>query len=148
MKLHKEGIPVPSLLFVDTVSFSIYMEHITPSTSLKSFLISNPVLPEAFLFDLSSQIGKSLGLMHNAQCIHGDLTTSNMLLKPKLPLSSDPASPPNTSDYFTHPFTLYLIDFGLSYASSSAEDFAVDLHVLEKAIGSAHPTLHPLVLPT
>ena len=31
-----------------------------------------------------------------------------------------------------------LIDFGLSYTSTLAEDRAVDLYVLERAFGSAH----------
>lgn len=84
--------------------------------------------------------------MHNAQCIHGDLTTSNMLLKLKIPLSAESNCSLNAADYFVNTFIVYLIDFGLSYASSSAEDFAVDLHVLEKAIGSAHPSLNQLVL--
>ena len=147
-KLHKEGVPVPSLLFVDTVTFSLYMEHINPSISLKTFLISCPVLPEVVFNDLASQIGKNIALMHNVQCIHGDLTTSNMLLKAKLPLSSEPESALTIPDYLSNPFTLYLIDFGLSYASSTAEDLAVDLHVLEKAIGSAHPNFTKLVRPS
>ena len=32
-----------------------------------------------------------------------------------------------------------LIDFGLSYNSSTAEDKAVDLYVLERAFASTHP---------
>lgn len=144
-KLHKEGVPVPSLLFVDTVTYSIYMEHINPSISLKTFLISCPVLPDVLFNDLASQIGKNIALMHNAQCIHGDLTTSNMLLKPKIPLSAETESTLTISDYLANPCIVYLIDFGLSYASSTAEDLAVDLHVLEKAIGSAHPNQSKLV---
>lgn len=51
--------------------------------------------------------------------IHGDLTSSNILLK----------------DDYTEPA---LIDFGLSSFSGLPEDKAVDLYVLERAILSTH----------
>lgn len=57
--------------------------------------------------------------MHKTDIIHGDLTTSNMLLRSSL--------------------DIVLIDFGLSYISTLIEDKAVDLYVLERAIGSTHP---------
>lgn len=37
-----------------------------------------------------------------------------------------------------------LIDFGLAYTSSLAEDKAVDLYVLERAFASTHPESEPL----
>ncbi|KAJ2432712.1 TP53 regulating kinase [Coemansia sp. RSA 2424] len=57
--------------------------------------------------------------MHSFNIVHGDLTTSNMIL------GSDNQ--------------LVLIDFGLSQISSSTEDKAVDLYVLERAFISTHP---------
>jgi TP53 regulating kinase-like protein len=36
--------------------------------------------------------------------------------------------------------SMYLIDFGLSYKSDMAEDRAVDLYVLERAVTSTHPS--------
>ena len=65
--------------------------------------------------------------MHEAKIVHGDLTTSNMLLR---------NSQPNH---------LVMIDFGLSYTTSLAEDMAVDLYVLERAILSTHPNAKKLV---
>lgn len=62
--------------------------------------------------------------MHDEDVIHGDLTTSNMLLS----CSRDNAEP-----------NLVLIDFGLSYISALPEDKGVDLFVLEKAFLSTHP---------
>ena len=59
--------------------------------------------------------------MHAIDVIHGDLTTSNMLLRS------------------TSPPSIVLIDFGLSYVSSLVEDKAVDLYVLERALASTHP---------
>jgi TP53 regulating kinase-like protein len=52
--------------------------------------------------------------------VHGDLTTSNMLVSC------------TTSE-------LVMIDFGLASTSSMVEDKAVDLYVLERAIKSTHP---------
>ncbi len=59
--------------------------------------------------------------------MHGDLTTSNFLV---------PAS---------GPLSVFCIDFGLTYQSSTAEDRAVDLHVLERAFASTHPSKEHLM---
>jgi TP53 regulating kinase-like protein len=40
-----------------------------------------------------------------------------------------------------------MIDFGLSYTSSLAEDKAVDLYVLERAFLSTHPSSVALISP-
>ncbi|KAI5476914.1 TP53 regulating kinase [Pseudohyphozyma bogoriensis] len=61
---------------------------------------------------LLSAIGGEIAKMHIADVIHGDLTTSNMMV---------------------------LIDFGLSSTSIMQEDRAVDLYVLERAFSSTHP---------
>ena len=54
--------------------------------------------------------------MHNNNIIHGDLTTSNMILENEI----------------------YFIDFGLSFFSDKTEDKAVDLHLLRHALESKH----------
>lgn len=64
--------------------------------------------------------------LHDGGLVHGDLTTSNMLLR-----DGDGQ--------------LVLIDFGLAFNSTLAEDKAVDLYVLERAITSAHASLTGLV---
>lgn len=64
--------------------------------------------------------------MHLAEIVHGDLTTSNMMLR-LLPPGSTPS------------FEVVMIDFGLSSSSRMAEDRAVDLYVLERAFASTHP---------
>ena len=65
---------------------------------------------------LSEEIGKKLAILHNNNIIHGDLTTSNMILSKEI----------------------YFIDFGLSYDSHKVEDKAVDLHLLKQALESKH----------
>lgn len=75
---------------------------------------------------IMESIGKAIGRMHRENVIHGDLTTSNMLLRWHLADTDDKAS-------------IVIIDFGLSYVSALAEDKAVDLYVLERALASTHP---------
>ena len=42
-------------------------------------------------------------------------------------------------------FQLYAIDFGLSFVSKLAEDKAVDMYVLKRALTSTHPGSEKLV---
>ena len=56
--------------------------------------------------------------LHNVDIIHGDLTTSNILVHDKI----------------------YFIDFGLGFISTKVEDKAVDLHIIKKALESKHYT--------
>ena len=64
--------------------------------------------------------------LHDGGLVHGDLTTSNMILR-----DADGV--------------LVLIDFGLAANATLAEDKAVDLYVLERAITSAHSHYAALV---
>ncbi len=66
---------------------------------------------------IMSEIGKIVAKVHNKHIIHGDLTTSNMVVSKSKP---------------------YLIDFGLSYQSDRVEDKAVDLHVLRESMEARH----------
>ncbi|OAJ41164.1 Kae1-associated kinase Bud32 [Batrachochytrium dendrobatidis JEL423] len=69
---------------------------------------------------IAESIGSDLAQMHDMDLIHGDLTTSNIIVR-------------------RDTRTLVWIDFGLSYASALTEDKGVDLYVLERAILSTHP---------
>ena len=68
-------------------------------------------------------------MMHEGGIMHGDLTTSNMIIK---------VSECEGSKFYDN---LYFIDFGLSYILDQVEHKAVDLYVLEKAFISTHPEL-------
>ena len=86
-------------------------------------------------------IGEALGRMHQADIIHSDLTTSNMMLH----------SENGHTELVEYTRSLHgrhsqltlvdkvLIDFGLSFQSGLVEDKAVDLYVLERAFSSTHP---------
>jgi TP53 regulating kinase-like protein len=115
-KLWKKGMKVPKLLKVNQEDYSIEMEYID-GVKLKDY-INDPALSEEGLKEILIQMGEIVLQVHEVGIIHGDLTTSNMIIKDKL---------------------IYLIDFGLSYFKESAEDRAVDLYVLERAFKSTHP---------
>ncbi len=66
--------------------------------------------------DVFKRVGKKVAKLHNADIIHGDLTTSNMIIHE----------------------SIYFIDFGLGFISTKVEDKAVDLHLLERALKSKH----------
>lgn len=97
---------------------------------------------DEFAKKVSHATGCAIGKMHNASVVHGDLTTSNIILRnpPKEYESIDVWSP-----------DIVLIDFGLSATSnstknrSSYEDRAVDLYVLERAFSTTHVGSEDLV---
>jgi len=123
VKCRKLGIPTPTVYHVNKSTCCITMERID-GISVHDFLQHTP--SEAAANRLLSAFGELVGRLHDHDIIHGDLTTSNVLLK-----DVDSAA-------------LVLIDFGLVRESTSAEERAVDLYVLERAVGSAHPRLvHP-----
>ncbi|KAG9016763.1 serine/threonine-protein kinase bud32 [Tulasnella sp. 427] len=95
----------------------------SPNESVPLNLLA--LFPEAIM----KFIGRELAKMHAVDIIHGDLTTSNMMLRRS----------PSTDE-----IEVVLIDFGLSYQSALVEDKAVDLYVLERAFASTHPESEPL----
>ena len=74
------------------------------------------ILEKSDYHALCSEIGAKVAILHNAGIIHGDLTTSNMILEKEIKF----------------------IDFGLSFFSEKIEDKAVDLHLLKEALESKH----------
>ncbi|MDP2217705.1 MAG: Kae1-associated kinase Bud32 [Methanolobus sp.] len=98
------GIPTP--IIYDLENSVIRMQYI-PGTPLKH------VINE----ELSERLGRLVGLLHTGGIIHGDLTTSNLIL---------------------YKDRLYMIDFGLSFMNSGVEARGVDVHVLFQTFESSH----------
>jgi len=67
--------------------------------------------------EICKQMGESIAKLHGKDIIHGDLTTSNMILKKD---------------------EVFFIDFGLGFISHKIEDKAVDLHLLRQALEAKH----------
>jgi TP53 regulating kinase-like protein len=93
-------------------------------TKIKMPFIKGKKLSESLnLFSLKEQksickeIGKNIAKLHDEKIIHGDLTTSNMIL---------------VDD------KVFFIDFGLGFISYKQEDKAVDLHLLKQALEAKH----------
>lgn len=76
----------------------------------------NGYLPEK-QFRVMGKLGKQTALIHENGIIHGDLTTSNTILKDE---------------------KVYLIDFGLGFISGKIEDKAVDIHLIKQALEAKH----------
>jgi len=85
---------------------------------------------------LMTRVGEAVGLLHNGNVVHGDLTTSNIMLRAA---EEGKIIAEGTSREKTLEADIVLIDFGLGSVSSTDEDKAVDLYVLERAFTSTHP---------
>jgi TP53 regulating kinase-like protein len=116
------------------------MEYISKSVLLKNIL--NRIYYDQFTIQKYSNLinniinatAKYLAKIHNNNIIHGDLTSSNILL------TYNNSNNIEEDILFHQEFdTFYFIDFGLSYVSQENEDKAVDLYVLRRAIISANP---------
>lgn len=91
---------------------------------------------EEELVDLMRRIGRAVGRMHAVGVVHGDLTTSNLMLRPRS--HQIPNGNSGTEECILNG-DIVLIDFGLASQTTQDEDRAVDLYVLERAFGSTHP---------
>jgi len=109
----KSGVSVPIIYDIDLEKGIIVMQYLK-GDRLKDIFNS---LDEEKRKKICIEIGKSIGKLHKNDIIHGDITTSNIIL---------------------YDNSLHFIDFGLGEKSSEIESKGVDLHVLMEAISSAH----------
>ena len=106
-------IQIPEIKKVDEKAKEIIMDFID-GKKLSDYLDSFSLKKQK---EICKSMGESVAKLHDADIIHGDLTTSNMILK-------------NSKIYF--------IDFGLGFISHKFEDEAVDLHLLRQALEAKH----------
>jgi Kae1-associated kinase Bud32 len=109
----KVGVYTPRIVFVNEKEGKIYMEYID-GIRVKELLETGE---KEVVKKVCLKIGSYVGKLHSAGIIHGDLTTSNMILKDD---------------------KLYFIDFGLGEFSSRIEDQGVDLNLLQEALRATH----------
>jgi TP53 regulating kinase-like protein len=113
-KAKEAGVPTPTIFMVDVAEANIIMEFVD-GKQVKQVL--NDLPPEERL-RLSRHIGGLIGHLHKHGIIHGDLTTSNMILTPY--------------------GKVVFVDFGLSERSTELETKGVDLHLMKRAFQSTH----------
>jgi TP53 regulating kinase-like protein len=107
VKAAKSGVDVPRLDFVDKNSKRLVMEYVRGRT-MKAFFDDSQIL-KARKLSFARAMGTAVAKLHNAGLVHGDLTTSNIMIR-------------NENEE-----TLTVIDFGLAFSTKSPEDMGVDL---------------------
>jgi Kae1-associated kinase Bud32 len=107
------GVSVPIIYDVD-LDKGIITEQYLEGKRIKDILNN---LDEKERKRICYMIGESIAKLHNNDIIHGDITTSNMILLDD---------------------RIYFIDFGLGSKNGEIETKGVDLHVLMEAFESTH----------
>src|SRR3972149_12051770 len=110
----KAGVPTPTIFLVDVKNTTITMEFVE-GKQVKQLLGS---ISKKEKQELCVKIGELIGKLHEQGVIHGDLTTSNMILSAE--------------------GKIFLVDFGLGEKNTELEARGVDLHLMKRALQSTH----------
>ena len=105
----RKGVPTP--IIFDVNEYVLVMEKIEGK-------LAREVITES----LSERIGEFVGILHKSGIIHGDLTTSNIIVGDRI----------------------YLIDFGLAFIESNTEARGVDVHVFFQSLQGTHESYERL----
>jgi len=108
------GVNTPAIFDIDKKEKEITMEFINGPRLKDSLKKEN--------LAVCKEVGQMIALMHAGNLVHGDLTTSNILVKDD---------------------DLFFIDFGLGKTSAKLEDKAVDLLTFKKTFEATHVNLMP-----
>ncbi len=108
------GVPTPVIYAVDIASTTIIMQQIRGRRVKEALDNLDPRDREK----LCLHIGELIGRLHKNGIIHGDLTTSNMIVYDS--------------------GKVFFIDFGLGEHSKETEDRGVDLFLMKRALQGAH----------
>eukprot|EP01083_Nonionella_stella_P110248 322431_1 len=131
-KAKEAGIQVPELYYYDKHNCAIHMQWIDlpiVKTVLMEYYDANTQMyddDQAKCTNILKEIGKNIGMLHQSNIIHGDLTTSNLLID-------------QGTKHGHKELKIVMIDFGLAEGTTKVEDKAVDIYVLERAFVSTHP---------
>jgi len=108
------GVPTPTIYLVDMKQASVTMEFVN-GKQVKQVLAG---ILKKERRELCISIGRLIGKLHKHGVVHGDLTTSNMILNEE--------------------GKIFLIDFGLGEKNTEVEARGVDLHLMKRALQSTH----------
>jgi Kae1-associated kinase Bud32 len=109
----KHGVPTPIIYDIDLQNAELVMEEIEGRRVKDALGSSDREEAER----ICTEIGRLVALMHRGGIVHGDLTTSNMILREG---------------------KIWFIDFSLGGRNAEVEEMGVDLHLLKEAFQSAH----------
>ncbi|MGK2230839.1 MAG: N6-L-threonylcarbamoyladenine synthase/protein kinase Bud32 [Methanobacteriota archaeon] len=101
----RAGVPTPPVLDIDVREATLTVEALGDD-------LSRDVTP-----DEARRIGRHLARLHASGAAHGDPTTRNAV-----------------RERDANEDRVFLVDFGLSYATHHVEDFGMDLHVFRSAV--------------
>jgi TP53 regulating kinase-like protein len=110
----RAGVPTPTIFLVDTRNTTIIMEYIE-GVQVKRLLGEDTKNERR---RLCTKIGELIGKLHEHGIVHGDLTTSNMILNSE--------------------GKIFIVDFGLGEKKNELEAKGVDLHLMKRALQSTH----------
>jgi len=140
-RLRRCGVRAPWVYELDLAEKVIVMEHLHDAITVKALIYQytaeghstqahnqSTATLHPLMKGLAERIAQTLSTMHRNDIIHGDLTTSNLMVRE--PFEESP---------------IYLIDMGLSSVDSKVEDKGTDLYVLERAVVATHPNTDTFV---
>ncbi|MCS7104192.1 MAG: Kae1-associated kinase Bud32 [Thermofilaceae archaeon] len=110
----KLGVPSPTPLYVDTEICMLVMDYI-PGPKLRDVIQMSKEVESMF-----EDLGRYAGFLHERGIVHGDLTTSNVIVSKR---------------------GLYVIDFGLGAFSNDLEEQGVDVHLMLRSLESTNPSM-------
>lgn len=116
------GVSTPAVYAVNLDDYTILMDYIE-GMQFKQLASS---LSEQQLKQFCFEFGRSIGLLHMGDVVHGDPTTSNVIIDSKS--------------------KLWLVDFGLSEMNATVEMKGVDLHLIHRALETTHWDLQECML--
>jgi len=109
------GVSTPHLYYLSPQEALLVMEFVK-GERLKTLLLQAG-LATGRVAELGEEFGRSIARLHAAGIMHGDLTTSNVIVDGDV---------------------MSLIDFGLAIHSQRLEDQAVDLRLIKETLTGAH----------
>ena len=118
----KLGIATPAIYALDKKKHTLLMDYIE-GKQLKEIV---DIIPEKTLEMMCKKFGSLIALLHQGNVIHGDPTTSNVIVD-------------NQSQ-------LWLVDFGLAEMNATIEMKGVDLHLIRRAFETTHWNFQKIML--
>lgn len=116
------GVPTPAVHSVDLNDCTILMDFID-GKQLKEMAST---ASSSQIKELCNQFGRLIAHLHLGGMVHGDPTTSNLVVTPKN--------------------KIWMIDFGLAELNATTEMKGVDLHLIRRALETTHWNLQEEML--